>query len=83
MLQDDENKHLLAVLKQEYWLKSSKEKRAYNHASVIINDVSYVTENEVIINFKNSYDNYTRKVKVLQQKGTWIVDLKYSGNGNL
>ena len=83
MLQDHENKAQLEKIKANYQARSTSEKRQYNDANIVILEDSAVNDTAEIINYKNSYDKIARKARVVQQDNTWLVDLKYTFNGNL
>lgn len=83
MLQDDKNKDLLLQQKRNYNEKSDQEKEQYKESSIIINEDATINDSTHIINYKNSYDNVGRKVKVVLQNNTWLVDFKYTFDGNL
>jgi hypothetical protein len=83
MLADKENEKLLEQIKNDYSKKSKDDKDEYQKASILPTEQSNVTENEIIINYKNSYDRIGRKVKVINKNGIWQVDFKYTFNGNL
>jgi hypothetical protein len=83
MLQDKENKALLDKVKANYHSRSASERKEYNDANIIILEEDAVNDSTEIINYKNSYDNIARKARVIQQDNTWLVDLKYTFNGNL
>ena len=52
-------------------------------ASRPINEDATVNDSTHIINYKNSYDNTGRKVKVILSNNEWLVDFKYTFDGNL
>ena len=83
MLQDDENKMQLEKLKGDYRTRSASEKEEYKAASINILEEDTVNDTLHIIDYKNSYDNIARKARVIQRDGAWLVDLKYTFNGNL
>jgi hypothetical protein len=83
MLQDSENNSLLLQQKKNYDAKSSSEKQAYHDASIIIYEDATINDSTHIINYQNSYDKTGRKVKVIFHDNTWMVDFKYTFNGNL
>jgi len=83
MLQDKENKELLDKVKANYRAKSSSQRDEYKDANIVILEDDAVNDKTEIINYKNSYDNVARKARVINNKGTWQVDLKYTFNGNL
>ena len=84
MVQDSENIQLLKKVNDQYQGLNELKKKQLNQSSIIILDVSYISQAEVIINYKYSYDGFARKIKVIvQPKGNWLTDFKYAGNGNL
>ena len=83
MTDDSTNNSELLKLKRDYNTKGQEEKHAYSTASIIIMEDAPVNDSIHIINYKNSYDNIGRKVKVTNSNGKWLVDLKYTFNGNL
>ena len=83
MIDDNTNNSELLKLKRDYNTKGQEEKHAYSTASINIMEDATVNDSTHIINYKNSYDNIARKVKVINRNGKWLVDLKYTFNGNL
>lgn len=83
MLDDEENRALLAKLHRQLRTRSDEDEQGYKESSIIIGEVDNVTENEVIIQYKASYDRIPRKIKVVNMNGKWQVDLKYTLNPNL
>jgi hypothetical protein len=83
MLQDEQNNSLLLQQKRNYDSKSNKEKDEYSNASIIIFEDDTVNDSTHVINYQNSYDKVGRKVKVIERNNIWMVDFKYTFNGNL
>ena len=83
MLDDTQNKKLLLEQKRNYDGKSKQEKLEYSQASIIINEDATINDSTHIINYQNSYDKIGRKVKVILNNSKWLVDFKYTFNGNL
>jgi hypothetical protein len=83
MIDDAENKSQLLKIKRDFDAKSNDEKREFANASIIINEDATLSDSVHIINYQNSYDNIGRKVKVIKRNGNWLVDFKYTFNGNL
>ncbi len=83
MLQDDENNKLLRQFGQKYRKQSAENKRQYQQAVINIFEVDEVTGKETIINYSNSYDKIGHKVKIVNVNGYWMVDFKYTFDGNL
>ena len=83
MIDDSENQSDLLKIKRGYDGKNSDQKHAYATASIIINEDATLNDTIHIINYKNSYDQFARKVQVVQRNGKWLVDFKYTFDGNL
>lgn len=83
MINDGVNAEDLLKIKRDYNLKSSDEKYNYGSASIIINADEMINDSTHIINYKNSYDKIARKVKVIKRNDKWLVDFKYTFDGNL
>lgn len=83
MLMDEENKSLLKKLHKQLKNRNQEDQQGYKESSIIIGDVENLNENEVVIQYKSSYDRTGRKIKVINKDGEWLVDLKYTMNPNL
>ena len=83
MVNDEKNNSLLLTQKRNYEMKSKEEKMHYHEASIIINEDATLNDSTHIINYQNSYDKTGRKVKVVLSNNTWLVDFKYTFDGNL
>ena len=83
MIDDSLNQRELLKIQRDYKSKSDDQKHAYATSSIIINEDAVINDTTHIINYKNSYDQFARKVKVVQRNGRWLVDFKYTFNGNL
>ncbi|HRI21116.1 MAG TPA: hypothetical protein PLA68_09175, partial [Panacibacter sp.] len=62
---------------------SKDEKQNYNDANIIIIEDATIDNSTHIINYQNSYDKVGRKVKVILVNDKWLVDFKYTFDGNL
>lgn len=83
MLHDEQNESYLNKLKRRYRERSEHERKQYADASIVLMDVDMISDTATIISYHNSFDNIARKVKAVKMKGEWLVDLKYTANGNL
>jgi len=83
MLIDEENKTLLKKLHRQLQNRNPEDQQGYKESSIIIGDVENISETEVVIQYKSSYDRTGRKIKVINKNGEWLVDLKYTMNPNL
>jgi hypothetical protein len=83
MVPDAENNRELLKLKNQYKEKSQEQQTSFYNASIILNEDATVSDTVHVINYMNSYDKIGRKVKVVLRNNTWLVDFKYTFNGNL
>ena len=83
MIDVETNNSDLLKIKRDYNEKSSDDKRNYYSSSIIIIEDDALNDTMHIINYSNSYDKVARKVKVINRNGNWLVDFKYTFNGNL
>jgi hypothetical protein len=83
MIDDEINQSDLLKIKRDYDTKSSDQKHDYATASIIINSDETIDDLTHIINYAASYDKVAHKVKVINRNGKWLVDFKYTFNGNL
>lgn len=83
MINDEKNNSLLLNQKRNYETKSKTEQQQYHDASIIINEDATLNDSTHIINYQNSFDKTGRKVKVILRNGLWLVDFKYTFDGNL
>jgi hypothetical protein len=85
MLQDSVNSAQLNSLESDYNKKDGDIRQQYREASIVIDLGGDETLNDSthLIHYRNSFDKIGRKVKVIRQKDIWLVDLKYTFDGNL
>ena len=83
MADDSTNNSYLLNIETDYHQKTADEKIQYGKASINIIEDAAINDSTHIINYKNSYDNIGRKVKVVNSNGIWLVDFKYTFDGNL
>jgi hypothetical protein len=83
MLLDDENIYWLNKVSTDYNKLSEQDKTGLSQSSININEVADVADSVTIINYSNSYKKRSQKVRVIKQKGEWLVDFKYTFSDNL
>ena len=83
MIEDARNNDLITKQEKSYKEKDAKEKESYSTASINIFEDAVVNDSIHVINFQNSYDKIGRKVKVIMRDERWLVDFKYTFDGNL
>ncbi|MCE3281351.1 MAG: hypothetical protein K0Q66_88 [Chitinophagaceae bacterium] len=83
MIDDEENNAILSRLHRQLRARSTDDREGYKDASIMIGDTENLSETEMVIHYKSSYDRIARKVKVINIQGEWKVDLKYTLDPNL
>lgn len=83
MAKDETNLQNLEKMKATYSRKSKADRKQYQQASIIIEEIDAQSDSTDIINYKNSFDRIARKVKVIKVKEGWLVDFKYTLSGNI
>ena len=83
MLKNTINNQQLDKLAKDYISKTKTDKEEYRQASIIIGDEETLNDSTHIIHYRNSFDKIARKVKVIKQNDSWLVDLAYTFDGNL
>ncbi|MFT4204698.1 MAG: hypothetical protein QM610_12405 [Chitinophagaceae bacterium] len=83
MVQDATNKDELQRMQSAYDRKDADYRVQYRQASILIDHEEAVNDSVRVIYYKNSFDKEPRKVKVVQRSDQWLVDLKYTFDGNL
>ena len=83
ILHNKNNDEQFEKMIDDYRQKSTEQKQQYHDASLNILEEDTVSDSVHIINYKNSFDNIARKVKVLNTANGWLVDLSYTFSGNL
>jgi len=83
MQKDPENISNLEKMKASWEKKSKTDRKQYQQASIIIEEIDPLNDSTDIINYKNSFDRIARKVKVVKGPNGWMVDFKYTISGNI
>ena len=79
MLPDSTNTQLLDAYENNYQVHMSREdKRGYHESSITLYDTKQLNDSVSIINYSNSYKKQKDSLRVVRNKGAWVVDLKYS-----
>lgn len=83
MQKDPENITNLEKMKASWEKRSKNDRKQYQQASIIIEEIDSLNDSTDIINYKNSFDRIARKVKVVKTPEGWMVDFKYTISGNI
>jgi hypothetical protein len=78
MVGDPVNVQLLETAESQYQTKGREEKRGYREASITLYDSRQVNDSTTIVKYANTFKNIKDSLKVVNTKGQWLIDLKYS-----
>ncbi len=83
MIPDVTNTDELKKMQTAYDLKDADYRVQYRQASILIDHEETLNDSIRVIYYKNSFDKIPHKVKVINRDKQWLVDLKYTFDGNL
>lgn len=79
LLPDSVNGQYLDVFERNFNDHMTPEdKKGYAEASINILNVQPVNDSVTIVHYQNSYKKKEDSLKVVQQNGQWLIDLKYA-----
>jgi hypothetical protein len=77
MVQDSTNMGYLAVTERKYSQLDADQKRNLRNASLRFYNPLLQNDSTTITIFSNSYKNDKDTLRIIKEKGQWLVDLKY------
>ncbi len=78
LLTDSINVNWMDIAERSYMKADPETQYGYRNASIHIHDVSYPVKDSVtVVVYSNSLMNNHDTLKVVKQKGQWLIDLKY------
>ena len=77
MVQDSTNLGYLAVTERKFNQMDADQKRNLRNASLRFYDPLLQNDSTTITIFSNSYKNDKDTLRIIKEKGQWLVDLKY------
>ena len=83
MAPDSTNERYLKQVEGIYRNADRTGRQELRTASININQVEELNDSTTIIHYSNSLDKTPYKLKVRSNKGSWLVDLKFTYNPNL
>ena len=63
--------------------RSNEEKEGYKEANILIDSTQQLSDSVTIITYSNTYKNQPSKLKMIKKNNEWLVDFKYTFNGNM
>jgi hypothetical protein len=79
MLNDSLNTQLLNTFQDNYRTHMNREDKAgYRESSIRMPEIRRVNDSASVVVYSNSYKNKSDTLKVVREKGQWLVDFKYS-----
>ncbi len=83
ILQDSTNMEYFNGMKDFNEKQNDAEKEGYKNANIIIDSTQKLSDSVTIITYSNTYKNKPSKLKMIRKNNDWLVDFKYTFNGNL
>ncbi len=77
MFPDSLNVNLLDVEQRFFDRQDSATKAGYHFSSIRVHDLKKLNDSVTVLIYSNSFMNIHDSLKILRQKGQWLVDLKY------
>lgn len=77
MLLDSINNNYLDIAARNYQKADLDTKTNYRNSSINIHNVTPINNTTTVIVYSNSFKNDHDTLKLLKEKGKWLVDLKY------
>ncbi|HWR33048.1 MAG TPA: hypothetical protein VN451_05965 [Chitinophagaceae bacterium] len=77
MLSDSLNNNYMDVAERNYARADAETKNGYRGASINMHMVSPVNDSITIVIYSNSFKNDHDTLKVVNENGQWLIDLKY------
>lgn len=78
LLSDSANQGHFEQISKNYYALDKEGRQQLRQASIQINDISAIDSSNSVINYQNSFEKVVHKLKVIQTKEGWKVDLKYT-----
>lgn len=82
LLPDSVNLQYFEGLKDFNSKRSNDEKEGYKNANILIDSTQQLSDSVTIITYSNTYKNQPSKLKMVKKNNEWLVDFKYTFNGN-
>ncbi|MEO6812514.1 MAG: hypothetical protein ABI172_01185 [Ginsengibacter sp.] len=82
ILPDSTNMEYLSTLREFNNKRTPLERENYRDANIIIDSTQSLSDSVTIITYSNTYKNQPAKLKVVRHNNEWLVDFKYTLNGN-
>lgn len=78
LLPDSVNTNWMDVAERSYQKNDADTKNGYRSASIHIHNVTYPIKDSVtVVIYSNSFKNDHDTLKIIKEKGQWLIDLKY------
>jgi hypothetical protein len=77
LLTDSVNINWMDVAERSYQKTDDDTKRGYRSSSINIHQVNPVNDSTTVVIYSNSFKNDHDTLKIIKEKGQWLVDLKY------
>jgi hypothetical protein len=78
LLSDSTNQGHFDQITKNYYELDKEGRQQLRQASIQINEISAIDSSNSVIHYQNSFEKLAHKLKVIQTKDGWKVDLKYT-----
>ena len=78
LISDSRNQGHFEEITKNYYALDKEGRQQLRQASIQINEISAIDSSNSVINYQNSFEKVVHKLKVIQTKEGWKVDLKYT-----
>jgi len=82
MVRDSTNEENMDVTERTYERMSEENRQGYHNASIQIYNTREVNDSTRIVTYSNSFKNQKDSLKLVRVNGQWLVDLKFTLQGN-
>ena len=78
LVEDSLNTQIFDAYERIYKNRKEVEKKGYRGSTIQIHSVRTVNDSVSVVSYSNSFKKIVDSLKVMEDKGAWKIDLKYS-----
>jgi type IV secretory pathway component VirB8 len=82
ILQDSTNMEYFNGMKDFNSKRNDDEKEGYKNANILIDSTQQLSDSVTVITYSNTFKNKPSRLKMIKKNNEWLVDFKYTFNGN-
>lgn len=77
MLNDSVNANYMDVVERSFQNTNTETRNGYRGASINVHQITALNDSSTMVIYSNSFKNDHDTLKVVKEKGQWLVDLKF------